>query len=128
MGRDFKIGMAFGLVIAGACGVWFCSRPGIGTKVEGLQISRPQNSISVERQSSIPSERIRQSAESKQGAVGSGGEITTIHYVQQGETLTEISRHYYGSANEWGKIMEANRNVLKDPDKLKAGMRLAIPE
>ena len=128
MGRDFKIGMALGLVIAGACGVWFCSRPGIGTRVEGLQIGATQNSISVERRSGVSSERIRQSAESKQGAVGSGSEITTIHYVQKGETLTEISRHYYGSAKEWEKIMEANRNVLKDPDKLKTGMRLAIPE
>ncbi len=128
MGRDFKIGMALGLVIAGACGVWFCSRRGTAAKPEQLQNGSGLNVPGAEGYSSAEPDGTRQSTESERSAVSGGGEITTIHYVQKGETLSEIARHYYGSANEWRKIIEANRNVLKDPDKLKAGMRLAIPE
>jgi len=128
MGRDFKIGLALGLAFAGVCGIWFCSRHGTAARPEELQNGSGLNVPGAERYSSAEPDATRQSTEGGQSAVSGRGEITTIHYVQKGETLSEISRHYYGSANEWEKIIEANRDVLKDPDKLKAGMRLAIPE
>lgn len=51
-----------------------------------------------------------------------------IHIVQSGDTLSGISQKYYGTANKWRSILEANRNVLKDPNKLQLGMKLVIPE
>ncbi len=50
------------------------------------------------------------------------------HYtVQKGDTLWEISKRYYGDANEYMRIFEANRSVLKDPDKIRPGQVLQIP-
>jgi nucleoid-associated protein YgaU len=49
------------------------------------------------------------------------------HTVKKGETLTHIARHYYGKASEFNKIFEANRDQLKDPDKIREGMTLNVP-
>jgi len=51
-----------------------------------------------------------------------------FHIVRQGETLSKISYHYYGSAGKWRKIFEANRGTVKDPHTIRAGTRLVIPE
>jgi len=50
-----------------------------------------------------------------------------IHVVQDGQTLSKISSIYYNSPNQWKKIVDANPDVIKDPDKIKPGMRLVIP-
>ena len=45
--------------------------------------------------------------------------------VQPGDNLSKISKHFYGDANKYAKIMQANK--LEDPDKIKAGQELIIP-
>ena len=50
------------------------------------------------------------------------------HVVRDGETLSDISDHYYGSPNRWEKIVRANRSTIKDADKIYPGMKLVIPE
>jgi nucleoid-associated protein YgaU len=47
--------------------------------------------------------------------------------VQAGDTLSKISRQFYGDANQYMKIFEANRDQLTDPDKIKVGQVLRIP-
>lgn len=51
-----------------------------------------------------------------------------FHIVRKDQNLSAISREYYGSANKWQKIFDANRNVLKDANKVKTGMKLIIPD
>jgi hypothetical protein len=50
------------------------------------------------------------------------------HRVKRGETLRSISSEWFGSANHWRRIFEANRNVLDDPDEVRAGQVLRIPQ
>lgn len=49
------------------------------------------------------------------------------HDVQSGETLSEIAKQYYGSANEYQKIFEANQPMLASADKIYPGQKLRIP-
>jgi nucleoid-associated protein YgaU len=49
------------------------------------------------------------------------------HDVVAGDTLSKISKRYYGDASLYMKIFEANRNVLKDPNLIKVGQKLRIP-
>ena len=49
------------------------------------------------------------------------------HVVAKNETLSHIAQKYYGKASEYKKIFEANRDQLKDPDKIREGMKLQIP-
>jgi nucleoid-associated protein YgaU len=48
--------------------------------------------------------------------------------VVAGDTLSKISQHFYGKAGEYMKIFEANKNQLSDPDKIRIGQELVIPE
>ena len=48
--------------------------------------------------------------------------------VKAGDTLSKISKQFYGDANDYMRIFNANRNLLKDPDKIQPGQVLTIPE
>jgi nucleoid-associated protein YgaU len=52
---------------------------------------------------------------------------TRKYTVQAGDSLSKISKHFYGDANQYMKIFEANKDQLSDPDKIKPGMDLIIP-
>jgi nucleoid-associated protein YgaU len=45
--------------------------------------------------------------------------------VQPGDSLSKISKQFYGDATKFKKIADANK--LEDPDKIKAGQQLIIP-
>lgn len=48
--------------------------------------------------------------------------------VKKGDTLSAIAKEFYGSANKYMKIFEANKDILSDPDKIKPGQKLRIPD
>ncbi len=50
-----------------------------------------------------------------------------LHVVRNGETLSEISYDYYGSAGKWRRIFEANRKTIKDANVVVPGTKLIIP-
>jgi nucleoid-associated protein YgaU len=50
-----------------------------------------------------------------------------IHVVEPGQTLSAISTLYYGRADGWQKILEANPDLLQNPSQIRPGMRLKIP-
>ena len=52
---------------------------------------------------------------------------TRFHRVQSGETLSKISQQYYGEADKYTQIFEANRPLLKDPDHIYPGQMLRVP-
>ena len=62
---------------------------------------------------------------------GSGSTEESIgaqtYTVQKGDTLSAISKHVYGKASAWNQIFEANRDQLKDPDRIQPGQILKIP-
>lgn len=52
-----------------------------------------------------------------------------VHTVQSGETLSDISRAYYGTSGKWNKIYEANKELLpRGADTIRTGMKLIIPQ
>jgi hypothetical protein len=48
--------------------------------------------------------------------------------VKSGDTLSEISRHAYNDGFYYPVIMLASRGVVINPDKIKPGMELTIPD
>jgi len=50
-----------------------------------------------------------------------------VYTVAAGDSLSKIAKHYYGNANEYMKIFEANRDKLSDPNAIKVGQQLVIP-
>ena len=49
------------------------------------------------------------------------------HDVVRGDTLSHIAKEYYGNANAYMKIFEANEPMLSHPDKIYPGQKLRIP-
>jgi len=51
----------------------------------------------------------------------------TFYTVKSGDTLSKIARQHYGDAGRYPEIFEANKPMLKDPDKIYPGQVLRIP-
>jgi nucleoid-associated protein YgaU len=47
--------------------------------------------------------------------------------VVSGDTLSKISKQYYGDANQYMKIFDANKPMLSNPDRIYPGQKLRIP-
>jgi nucleoid-associated protein YgaU len=59
-------------------------------------------------------------------AAASPSSVVT-HTVQPGETLGSIALRYYGDANSWQRILDANRATVPDQSALAVGTQLTIP-
>ena len=55
-------------------------------------------------------------------------EPAQYHDVVRGDTLSAISKKYYGDANKYNAIFEANKPMLSHPDKIYPGQKLRIPK
>ena len=64
-------------------------------------------------------------------AAAAGGAPSTpaarTYTVQAGDSLSKISKQFYGDANKYMKIFDANKDKMSDPDKVKIGTELIIP-
>jgi nucleoid-associated protein YgaU len=54
-------------------------------------------------------------------------QYTQWHEVVSGDSLWKIAKKYYGDANQWRRIFEANRDQIENPDRIQPGWKLAIP-
>jgi len=54
-------------------------------------------------------------------------DAATMYTVQSGDTLSGIAKEFYGDANRYNEIFEANRPMLKDPNMIYPGQVLRIP-
>jgi nucleoid-associated protein YgaU len=61
-------------------------------------------------------------------AVPQQAQAAQFHDVVKGDTLSAISKKYYGDANKYNAIFEANRPMLTHPDKIYPGQKLRIPQ
>lgn len=51
----------------------------------------------------------------------------SFYTVQKGDSLSRIAKEQYGDAMKYPEIFEANKPMLKDPDKIYPGQVLRIP-
>jgi nucleoid-associated protein YgaU len=49
------------------------------------------------------------------------------YIIQKGDTLSKIAKQYYGDANQYPLIFEANREVIKNADLIFPGQKIRIP-
>lgn len=51
-----------------------------------------------------------------------------FYVVAKGDSLSKISKMFYGDANQWKRIFDANRDVIRNADLIQPGWKLRIPE
>ena len=99
-------------------GPWKSERQMVETEVEVPALSK--------RTGSPEGDMAEESAWSQAGA---SHELIGNYTVKSGDTLWSIaaSPGVYGDATQWRLLYDANHDVLKSPDRLRAGMSLRIP-
>jgi 5'-nucleotidase / UDP-sugar diphosphatase len=140
MQKDFKIGLAIGVILAAVAVIWLATLPSLSTRARALQAASdvkpsPKIPVDISPTVSLPSSADSTPTSSVEN-LDTNSEIrntndeirTRIHIVQKGDTLSSISVKYYGSAKQWRKIVNANRNNLPDPNRLTPGIKLIIPD
>ena len=60
------------------------------------------------------------------GATTSGQPRTYV--VKKGDSLSKIAKEFYNDAKMWKKIFQANKDQIKNPDLIRPGQKLIIPD
>jgi nucleoid-associated protein YgaU len=58
---------------------------------------------------------------------GGGGTGEQTYTIEKGDTLSHISKRFYGKAKFWRHIHEANRDIIEDPDRIFPGQTIRLP-
>lgn len=137
MQKDLKIGFALGLVLVTSVLLWLATRPSLspiarmshtpdaGPAEEYFEQLNEKDTTDNQPPVISPQTELADSTKYEQSE-----KIKTqkFHIVLKGQTLTQISQKYYGSAGNWRKILDSNRDIIKDPNKLIPGTKLIIPD
>jgi nucleoid-associated protein YgaU len=67
-------------------------------------------------------------ATGSQAAATSGTSQPATYTVKAGDTLSKIAKEHLGDASAYMEIFNANKDQLSDPDKIKPGQVLKIPQ
>jgi len=63
----------------------------------------------------------------KSGVVSTAPAETQTYAVVAGDNLSKIAKRFFGNANRWHEIFEANRDQISNPDMIRVGQVLKIP-
>ena len=110
---------------------------GMGMKVENLQISFDDGVATV--RGTTPSQQEREKIVLLIGNTNGVAQVddqlkvekpepeAVLYTVKPGDSLSKIAKAHYGDAMKYPEIFEANKPMLKDPDKIYPGQMLRIP-
>jgi nucleoid-associated protein YgaU len=54
-------------------------------------------------------------------------DVYGVYTVKSGDTLSKIAKYVYADANKYPRIFEANKDQLSNPDLIKVGQKLKLP-
>ena len=147
MRKEFKIGMflGLGLVLAGI--IYLSMRKPASIESRTLEQTQPlagQNLPTTDANALSLTDMNRPAAvaaalDANAPAANTSADLTKFeqaqpiktqrfYIVHKGDMLSTISQKYYGTTKKVNKIYEANKDVIKDKNRLKPGMKLVIPE
>ena len=92
----------------------------VWNRIKAVDSTFSDLSADISVDSSLP-----QPAKAAAAAAGASGGRT--YTVKSGDSLSKIAKEFYGNANEYNKIFEANQDKLSDPNKIQVGQQLVIP-
>jgi nucleoid-associated protein YgaU len=55
-------------------------------------------------------------------------EEVEYYEIASGDTLSAIAKKFYGNGSDYPRIFEANKEVIKDPNKIYVGQKIRIPK
>ncbi len=111
----------------------------LGFDVDGLKVGYDDGAVTVEGE--VPSQEVREkiilvlgntqgvaTVDDRLKVVAAEPEPeATMYTVKSGDSLSKIAKEFYGDAMRYPEIFEANKPMLKDPNKIYPGQVLRIP-
>ncbi len=102
--------------------------PGIKQVKQDLSVAPAKAKPAGASPSSVAAESAEETADHDDVADSAAASPAADTYtVQPGDTLWKIAKQFYQEGNQYLKIFEANKNLLKDPDHIFPGQELVIP-
>jgi nucleoid-associated protein YgaU len=110
-----------------------------GLKVDGLDVAFDGGSSTVTVSGVVADQATKEKVVLCCGNVAGVGQVHDMltvsapapesqwHTVVSGDNLSKIAKKFYGDANKYPAIFEANKPMLKHPDKIYPGQLLRIP-
>lgn len=89
--------------------------------------SNVQSKVSSTEQARADFSNVESGVTSTEAPLEGTGETAQEYTVVKGDTLSDIAKRFYGKAGKWPVIFDANRDTLKDPDRIRPGQVLRIP-
>jgi LysM repeat protein len=96
----------------------------VNSEDEKNQIWNALKTIPDWQQEVVADIKVRPGAQSAPAPAATAPQTYTV---QSGDTLGKIAKQYLGNAGAYMDIFNANKDVLKDPDKIYPGQVLKIP-
>jgi len=99
-------------------------------EVEEIMIPAPPSGGSVENTIPLDAQKVEEGkfVEETKEDVESEVKVSTKEYiVQKGDSLSKIAQREMGGAHRWKYLYELNKDKIKNPNKLKAGLKIVIP-
>ena len=139
MQRDFKIGLVSGMVVAIGAMLYLATHPALSLRRlrPSNVVSEASNQIDSAAQSpetSLPARLPERAVEDPNVFDWTRYEreenrnTERFHIVEKGQTLSDIAQQRYGSAAKWPKIYNANKSTVKNPNSVRPGTKLIIPD
>lgn len=59
---------------------------------------------------------------------GATASPVAYYVIEKGDTLSALAKRFYGDGSQYMRLFEANREVIKHPDKIFVGQKIRIPK
>jgi nucleoid-associated protein YgaU len=94
-----------------------------------VELSGKANSAEAMEKAVLMAGNVKGVSEVKADGLDTPPQQAKVEYyvIQKGDSLSAIAKRFYGKANDYPKIFEANREVVKDPDLIYPGQKIRIP-
>lgn len=100
---------------------------GIGKVNEHIRVGIPPAPVAITPAPKTVAEAVAAAKVEEPAAAEPPAPESKFHTVEKGDTLSKIAKEVYGNANLYNAIFEANKPMLKHPDKIFPGQVLRIP-
>ncbi len=108
----------------------------LGDKITDLAVEHKDGTITLS--GSCVDEATKEKAILLAGNIKGVGQVVSDNFkapvasefytIQSGDSLSKIAKQYYGDAMKYPMLFEANREVIKHPDKIYPGQKIRIPK
>jgi len=99
-----------------------------GQKPKGKKAKYEKCPMTMENEEGATEEMTAEAPAAAGPATAAASKEPVMYTVTANDTLQKISLKFYGTTKKWKTIFDANKDVLKSPDKIYAGQALKIPQ